>query len=243
MKLHCSIANLVFVLQLHEYINDVQFEIFKSEQLALELNSVLTAAIFESDLVNKGKKKVLEGMVSFHFDFSPDSIDPVLEQYSDSTHAQPDSRVFKYSKQLAAQKSDMYAEYRERTVVLAKLCEQVSDPVVKAWQKVRQVIKASVILTKQAVSDLTPDCPLYPIFKEELRKADTSYSQEEDSLEQLGQDSSIFVIIEQIDQVLDFFLNVSPYLLTEAQSMTANMELNEIIRSWRDCHMQNDACD
>ncbi|CAG0923223.1 unnamed protein product [Notodromas monacha] len=113
----------------------------------------------------------------------------------------------------------------------------------KESSAVRKALYTSMAELHEYINDVQ-----FEIFKSEqlaleLRKADTSYSQEEDSLEQLGQDSSIFVIIEQIDQVLDFFLNVSPYLLTEAQSMTANMELNEIIRSWRDCHMQNDACD
>jgi hypothetical protein len=41
----------------------MQFEIFKMEQLMMELNTISSAALQESDLVNEGKKKLLSSMV------------------------------------------------------------------------------------------------------------------------------------------------------------------------------------
>jgi hypothetical protein len=193
------------VSELHDYINDMQFEIFKMEQLMMELNTISSAALQESDLVNEGKKKLLSSM---------------------------DNKTYRYIRGLVTQKSDMYGEYRERIVMMGNICEDIVEPLIRVWKDARNLIKASVILTKEAVSNLDPECPLYNVIRSELKKTDTEYANAENAIEELGKDNSVVDAIEQMDSIFAFFADVGAYLTLEAHSLTAHMENKELIRSW-----------
>jgi hypothetical protein len=70
----------------------------------------------------------------------------------------------------------MYGEYRERIVMMGNICEDIVEPLIRVWKDARNLIKASVILTKEAVSNLDPECPLYNVIRSELKKTDTEYA-------------------------------------------------------------------
>ena len=69
----------------------------------------------------------------------------------------------------------MYNEYKERILILSEIVDRLVAPLVDAWKKAEKLIKPAVVLTKQAVSDLSPDCPLYPVIQKELKKANVDY--------------------------------------------------------------------
>ncbi|CAG0916487.1 unnamed protein product [Notodromas monacha] len=197
------------IAELHEKINDEQFEIFKCETMMQEINSIVVAGIAESDVINKAKKMLVDGGLSTSF--------------------------MRYCKGLASQKSDMYNEYKERIMALAEITDQVVAPIIEVWHKSQRVIKPAVVLTKQAVGELSPGCPLYPIIREQLKKANVEYKNEPNSVEYLARDENPFMVMSEMDSAFAFMEQMGGYLISEANLLTANLEISEIIRSWKNC--------
>jgi hypothetical protein len=71
----------------------------------------------------------------------------------------------------------MYGEYKERILVLSEIVDRLVAPLIEAWKRAEKLIKPAVVLTKQAVSELSPDCPLYPVIQQELKKANVDYKE------------------------------------------------------------------